>query len=326
MNIEHLITALSLLPRLPYQEWITILSGLAAEFGVETAYNIALAAGFKDEQRNETLYKLHHRLQNITFGSVIHILREYRIRTTDIFQHSTNVFPRQISKPFTTSSIPQSYREPELYCFADDEAEERAGIYQFDGNMTRIKAEQRVIAEFSNVQYERAYRCAWSDQSRNKDISIRAGSPQAQWSKYIKTFIHKAFTVNELIACIRSGYAILPCLIRGKKAQEHWVGSEMLFVDIDETMTLEAALQLDITHTCLFLHTTHRHRKNGLGDRFRIVFALQGFERRAEVYRAILTRCISMFKADATCSDITKSYFGNTEAQVWTPKGGWIYA
>jgi hypothetical protein len=322
--VVHCVEALSRLPRLSYKEWITILSGLANEFGEETAFFIATQAGFRDERRNETAYKIRKRLKNVFFGSVVYILRQYHVDTsaltgfgshTPSYTHAHTPLPAKVSPKKTAKAItPKTRPEPCIWRFVGedtDEAEERAGIYQFDGGMSRHEAEKRVVEEESStLKRERLYRCAVSVHAMNKTISC-------SWDAFMGTFKNTALSVDELQALISEGYAIAPFLMKGRKSQLNWLGAELCCVDVDGTMTLDEALQMELTQHCLFLYTSPSH--TDAEHRFRLVFALPCCERDMEVYRATLQKLIVAYRADESCSDPSKFYFGNSRAWIWQP-------
>ncbi len=305
--------ALSHLPRLPYTEWITVLSGLANEFGEEQALRIAGEAGFKDERRNETAVKIRQRLRNVSFGSVIFVLRRYGIDTSAL----TGAGSRQIQaqRPIVPPrpSAPHTLPEPCIYRFTGefgDSAEERAGIYQFDAGCSRYEAEHRVRQEFPHLGQERLYRCSVSTAAMNKNITC-------SWKQFMGSFDTTALSLEELQTVIWSGYAIAPFLMKGCKSQAHWLGAELCCVDVDGTMTLQEALEMELTQHCLFLYTSPSHSE--AEHRFRLVFALPHLERQMEVYRGILERLIAAYRADASCSDPSKFYYGNSRAWLWQP-------
>ena len=307
------IEALSHLPRLPYTEWITVLSGLANEFGEENALHIATHAGFKDERRNETAYKIRKCLKNVSFGSVVFLLRQYGIDTTSLTAIPQHHCTLRIAPPRRLNTPPPIQHESCIGRFigADAEnAEERAGIYQFDGGMSRYEAEKRVAEEFPHLHCERLYRCAVSIHAMNKNVSC-------SWTQFMETFQNTALSSDTLQAMISEGYAIAPFLMNGRKSQANWIGAELCFIDVDGTMTLEEALQMELTHHCLFLYTSPSHTE--AEHRFRLVFALPYFERKIEAYREVLQKLIAAYRADTSCSDPSKFYFGNTCAWMWQP-------
>jgi hypothetical protein len=303
---------------LPYKEWITILSGLANAFGEETAFHIATQAGFRDERRNETAYKIRKRLKNVSFGSVVYILRQHHIDTSALTTLQSKApsylpSPQGLQPAHTTTRKPKNSTEPCLWRFVGDvadEAEERAGIYQFDGGISRYEAEKRVLEEFSRVERKRLYRCAVSVHATNKAISC-------SWNTFMETFQNTALSVDELKAMISEGYAIAPFLMKGRKSQGNWLGAELCCVDVDGTMTLQEALKMELTQHCLFLYTSPSHTE--AEHRFRLVFALPHFERNIETYRTTLQKLIAAYCADESCSDPSKFYFGNSRAWMWQP-------
>lgn len=323
MNTTALVQALSCLPRLSYNDWLKVLSGLAAEFGADTARQILDAAGFKDERRNETAYKLRKRLRNVTFGTVVFILKSHGIDTGEITAKTREYKPFErtpIAKP--TEKL-KPFQEPCIFSFADDVLEERCAIYQYQAGMTRTDAENRVIAENPNAVRERVYRVLVSEFAHNKKLLTDGETEGQQFGNFLRTFIPQNLALWQLIEVVRLGYAFIPCIFSGNKNQENWYGADLLCVDVDGTMPLETALGLPLTQMALFLYTTASHTEQA--HRYRIVFALDGFERNACFYHALLQETIAVYHADTTGTDISKLYFGSTDARVWTPHEHWIY-
>lgn len=319
ININALEASLSLLPRLPYSEWLSVISGVANHFGEENALAILRNAGFKDERRNETEYKIRKRLRNVSIGSVIHILRKYSINHTDLYAHvfynkmSNNaaLMCKNVSQmPQRPQDFSQLRREPCIYRFGDDYVEEIAAQYQFDDHCSRYEAEQRIADEYPDVPKERLYRCAVSKEARNKTVLCGMGD-------FLDSFQNTALSAENLISVIQQGYAVTPFLFLGRKNQENWMGAELCFIDIDKGLHIPQAQALESTRNCLFMYTSPSHTEEH--HRYRLVFPLPFFERDIEAYRTALQRTIALYAADTSCSDPAKFYFGNTSAVFWKP-------
>lgn len=304
MNTEQLITALSLLPRLCYADWIRVISALSNELGAEQAHDILKQAGWKDEKRGETLYKCKHPLRNITMGTLRFILTQHNIK----LEGHTKTCP-VTKKRNTESSRPVSRRDPVTWRFHDDALEERAAILQFDGCVSRFEAEQKIFAQYPQAERDRAYRVAISTKSVNKEL-------HCDWNEYIASFHNTTMTLSELQQHIQSGFAVAPSLFDGRKKSENWFGAELLFLDIDDGMSVEAAMEIDASKQLLFGYYTPSHTHTI--PRYRLVFALSGFERNGEYVQHLLKRLIGKFSADSACSDLGRFYYGSKNTIFFT--------
>lgn len=323
MQIPALIQAISQLGHTDYKDYLRILSALVAEFGAEMALHILTESGIValDKKRGDTERRLRKPLRNITFGTLIHLLRQHNIDTRELTSGK-----REEYTPFTPPRRPTqnltSRSEPIIVSFADCYHEECASIYQYDGGLTRPQAEQRVIDEFPDAVYERCYRVGVSEWAMNKTLLTEGNHDGQKWANFLKTFVHQNLTLSQLIEVVRCGYCFIPCVITGKKTQENFYGADLIAVDVDGTMTLESALQHRLTQNCLFLYTTASHTPES--HRFRIVFPMAGFERNAAYYHAALEELICEYDGDRSGTDVVKLYFGNNAAHVWTPQQRWI--
>lgn len=148
-----LVHHLAALPRLPYDEWLTIISGLKHEFGERETFQLLAAAGFRDEKPNETAYKIRHAKPKTTFGSVVHTLRQYGVNTDNLHTHSRTAWAASGVKPqFSAPRTPETRTATQSKTiFYDEQADERAAIYQYDGGLSREQAQRRVLAEIPNA-------------------------------------------------------------------------------------------------------------------------------------------------------------------------------
>ncbi|TAE23095.1 MAG: hypothetical protein EAZ92_14985 [Candidatus Kapaibacterium sp.] len=321
INPQELESALARLPRLPYDEWLRVVSGIANHFGEEQAREILRHGGFHDERRNETEYKIRKRLRGITIGTVIHILRQYGIEfrllsseySSEVRGQSFGCLPAMHSN--SHEYLPQSLREPCIHKFYDEEAEERVSFYQYQAGCNRYDAERKVVQEFSNVDAERLYRCAVNTNANNKNVLCSYGN-------FLDSFQQTALRFEQLKDVIKQGFTIAPFLFLERKNQANWLGAELVFIDVDSGLNVYDAIQMDATQQCLFLYTSPSHTEEQ--HRYRVVFALSSFERSINAYRRILEKFIELYKADSSCSDPAKHYFGNTNAIFWQPKEGFV--
>ncbi len=284
MNIEALIQALLLLPRLGYDLWTRIISAVGNEFGEERALQILFAAGFRDEKPNETERKLRNRLRTVGMGTVIRILREHGIDTSAL--HDRTATDRTFTpapKP-APAPLPPSQLEPP--------------IHGADGR--------------------RLYRFSVSTSARDKELLCSKKDFQS-------SFIHGAATFSNLCNAIYRGYAVMPAILGGdgQRCAANFTGAELVFVDIDDGMTMEAAATLPLTGKSLLMYSTPSHKPDA--HRFRIVFALAGLEREPLQYSAMVRSLIEYYGADEACKDLARLFYGSTDPTFYIPRyGGFV--
>lgn len=320
---EHAAMLLSFLPTRPdYGTWVDVIAAIGNTFPEQTALAI-LRTRFADEKRNETLYRLRKRKVLISFGTLVYYAKEYgyvpeRTHTKDQSNFHTSL--RQASQATQTDThFDFANIEPRLlHRFADEFAEERAAILEYDGGMNRHEAEEVVFAEFPNADYERVYRVSVNACMRNK--SATRGAADA-WRNAV-------CSIAELAAHIRAGCAFTACSLLNDghtytRDTEHWGGSELLVLDVDDGMTIDECLQHELTIHALLLYTSHSH--TDAHHRFRLMFALPYWETEYERYTAALRAITTRYGADRQAADAVRGWYGNTNAQIIIPSTGEVY-
>lgn len=114
----------------------------------------------------------------------------------------------------------------------------------------------------------------------------------------------------------KKGYTICS-QINGNRITQNFVAVGFLGIDIDNGWTLEEALSDHFTKdNSAIIYTTANHRKNGNGDKFRIIFELKEPITSAEEHKKTITTLLTKYpSADKTCSDCVRPFYGNTESE-----------
>lgn len=155
---EYAKELISYLPVRPdYQTWIYAISAVGNTFPEDIAIDILLSH-FQDERTNETTYKVVNRLKNVTFGSLVYLAKQNGYLPKISHRNRPyGTFPDQsISDYVCTKKKPVKFeKETGLFRrFKDYELEERAGIMEYDGNLTRLQAEQRILQDYPDAEWQ----------------------------------------------------------------------------------------------------------------------------------------------------------------------------
>lgn len=211
---EYAKQLLSYLPTRPdYKTWLFTISAIGNTFSENVAIDILLSH-FRDERTNETVYKVNKRLNNVNFASLVYLAKQYGFSTKrtytnrlyGTFQHRT------ISKHVQKITFND---DPEItFRFKDYEIEERASIYEYESNTTRVKAENKIINQFPNAERERVYRIAINDKVLNKNLNPKTKQPYPNYTALTNEYKNFYMTSNEIVFSIGQGYAVCCCHLR----------------------------------------------------------------------------------------------------------------
>lgn len=316
------IEVLSYLPTRPdYEIWIKVISAIGNSFDEATALDILLTK-FRDEAPNEHLYKLRNSLEKINFGTLVYIAMDYGYKPSHepkngkLGHYSRAESKQKICKVRTTISIGNEVYYD--YSQADKKMFE-ALVNQMikDENCDRETAINHYKLQFSSspsIQKERVFSLMINGNLIDKPSADVIRANQHKFNKY-------RITLKELIQCIGKGYAILPSVLspndKGKFERKAylWQYSDLLFLDVDGSITIDEALSKPEIKQASFLYTTPSHTNEK--HRFRIVFALSGRVRDVETYKAIHLHYSNIFRADKNCKDTSRFYFGNRNAIIY---------
>lgn len=127
---------------------------------------------------------------------------------------------------------------------------------------------------------------------------------------------------RELAEKIKQGCAICAQL-NGPRSSEHFLCSGFIGLDFDEGWTLEEALNDQfIKNHAAIIYTTASHRKDGKGDKFRVIFELEECIEDEETHRQAIKGLLNKFPmADKGCSDAIRAFYGNENAEIHILEG-----
>lgn len=306
---------LSFLPKRPgYDTWIKAISAIGNSFPPAIALNILLSH-FADESPQEHANKLKYPLDKIGIGTLIHFAQMNGYNSTINSNGKKNNYIYESKSKNRISFI--DCRTDNLYKFEDYYFEERAAIYQYDGNMSRQQSEQLIIAQYPEAIKERANRIAINRKVINKSKNYKA---------LTENFENCILTAREIAIEIKLGHAICCAVLKADskgciiRKNENWLSSEIFALDIDGGLTIEQVLSMPETETCLILYTTASHSEGK--HRFRLIFDLPYLEKNAVRYKKIIEKFIRIFGSDEACKDLCRGYYGNTEAKIYLLRTG----
>lgn len=293
MTKEQAIILMSFLPSRPdYDMWIKVISAIGNEFSESDALDIILSR-WGDEKPNETLHKLRNRLSKFTIGTLIYYARTYGYSGNEEYNYNnTNNYTRHKFKPRVTFS---EYKQENCY-----------------------HNPYNVSQYFDDVKYP----VAVNTNVINKNISVSTGEID-NFNNLVGYFSNSYLSKSELISHISSGYPVIFShfaqdynaeYIQSIKG-DYWLYSKMFAVDIEESISLEQAFELDDTKNSLFIYTTCNHTDEE--NRFRIVFDMKGVINDPIQYSYVVKQYIEKYNADVACSNVNRAFYGNDEAIVY---------
>lgn len=137
--------------------------------------------------------------------------------------------------------------------------------------------------------------------------------------KYPTTFEQVEFSLSDLKSHIVSGLSFACGYYRNNyRHGKEFIGSNLLVLDVDGVLNLEEALEHPIvTANASLIYTTVNHTAER--NKFRIIFLVEKDLSREEYYNAIrnLHSYFENGQVDTTCSDLARSFYGNTNAEFY---------
>lgn len=145
--------------------------------------------------------------------------------------------------------------------------------------------------------------------SINKNI---INKPEVFPVKENGSFENMDISRQEVADFINKGYAIC-CQLKGERKKENFLSSGFIGIDIDENWTLEEALKDSfIQENAAIIYTTANHRKDGNGDKFRILFELTQPSQSKEEHEKLISKLLRKYpQADQACSDCSRVFYGS---------------
>ncbi len=290
---EQAVRLLSYLPtRVDYDVWVRVISAIGNTFGEAEALSI-LHTHWSDEKPNETARKLAQRIPSINFGALVNIAKRYG--WTPGRESLPNDHDKQNSRLLHTH-----VKQNDVPDF-DVEQHSQPPLYDAEGNrLLRVAFNQNIINK------------------PNGSIPIN------------NKFYNASARIEVLIAFVtRIGCAFSPSQFVNQQGEynngaDHrfwcdrrstsWVGSEILALDFDGTMSMEDFKQSAYYKHCVFAYTTPSHTAEN--HRYRAVWVLPRFITEQRAYRAMVKKFIEYYNADSKCKDLARFYYGNSNAIV----------
>lgn len=295
---------ISYLPQRPdeYDDWIKVIAAVGNTFDEATALDILLSH-FRDEEPDQHKNKLKNRLQNISIATLIYYARQHGYTGRLNGKDSCQAYKKR-PKPKPRYEIKG---DPPLYRSQPPQPEQRV------------------------------YRMAVNKKVLNKNLSPATREPYQYYHRkdqrwlpsytaLTNNFRNTILSIDELIATIRSGYAILCSQLSdgSNRSSENFKGAELIAVDIDDGLTLDEAMTMDITHRAMLIYTTASHKPDN--HRFRIIFDLPVYIKEPELYRAITNNFIQKYNADRNTKDVCRAFYTYDRATIYDMRNGAIYA
>lgn len=319
---------LSYLPARPdYDTWIKTISAIGNTFDTTTALNL-LSSKFREEKRGELEYKLNQRLQNINYGTLVYYAKQYgyipdkshRNDRHDVFKARPN---KQHQKK--VYEIPKETNF--IYRYKDYEVEERYCIYEYEGNLSDIEATNEISKLHPDAEKERIFRIAINRKILDKNLSRKTKEPLREFNSLTNYFENCTLSADEIIFELGNGHAFSCAHFNSesqycKRKNDNVKHSELLAIDIDGTLNIDEAFEIEFTKKALILYTTPSHTKEE--HRFRIIFALPFLCNNLELYSKLAERFIKIYEADEQCKDPSRAFYGNSNGTYYNIQAGEI--
>ncbi len=293
---------LSYLPkRLNYLAWIRIISALGNTFDEARSLDILLSH-FQDESKDEHLLKLRQKLQNMTFGTLVYMAKEYGYNSENQTYSNKHMFIHTIKK----KNLPKK-------------------------ETVSISGNPQILfrAKKSNPnEKERVYQLSVNEKVLNKNLNPKTLKKYQNYSVLTNEFENRFLILDELINSIGQGFAFCCSQLNenesGKRTRKNanFLCCDFFALDIDEGLTIEECLAMEQTKGALFIYTTPSHTEQN--NRFRIVFPFPRMITDPRIYRGVAEHYINIYKADKQCSDPSRAFYGNINATIYNIQSGEI--
>lgn len=284
-TIAQVRLLLSFLPPRPdYQTWLQVISAVGNSFDEITALTLLLER-FSDEKPDEHLHKLRHRLPNTTLGTLIWMAKQNGFKPDATFYADS---------PRPSATMWQTVRKPDI---------------SFDD----VRGQKDLLVD--TITSERLFRL-----SINRYVVDKTGD----FDLLNRGFENVTFSLRQIADAVRSGSALCNAVLNGtRRCNVNFAGSEMVILDIDSSLTLEAAFRHPFTHHAALIYTTPSHTTEQ--NRFRILFPLPYFERNTKRYRDCVHVLQREYSADPAPSASVQSFFGSSQGTIWLVEEGGHY-
>lgn len=267
-----------------YTTWLQITSAIGNTFDEQTAISI-LAEKFTEEKTGEISYKLHHRLPHTRFGTLVWLAKRRG------FKPDSSLYA---DSPRPSGIMRQSVRKPDI-------------------NFDDVRGQQDVVVD--STTGERLFRLSVNPYVIDKTNDYATLNAKFQ---------NVELTSKHIAAAIRRGWALCNAKLTGtRRCNEHFGGSELVILDIDNGLTLEQAFSHKCSHNALIIYTTPSH--SAANHRFRLIFPLSYVEHNASRYREIVRAFQREYSADPAPSASVQTFFGSSQGKIWLVEEGGGY-
>lgn len=306
------IELLSYCPKRPdYDDWVRIISAVGNSYDEQTAIRI-LSTHFQNEKPGEIANKVKRRLRNVTIGTLFYYAKKNGYKPT---KNNANGTGKNYTKHEKKATLPKP---------------------------ARIKIENKSGLIY-NTQGERIFKFSINFNILNKNLK-RNGEPYTDFNILTNKFVNTEGTLNEIIACISKGYAVCFSELNGndfykKKVITNFKRAELIGIDIDNSyidehkqkqrvtgdnyISIESVLKDPMTKRASLLYTTTNHRPDW--HRFRLIFALPTAIEDPDIYKKLITKLVTHYKADPAPTSIVNAFYGNNLAKIYNLETGEIY-
>jgi hypothetical protein len=202
-------------------------------------------------------------------------------------------------------------------------------LEEIEENTPGYVFQERVIQDFRNLIKDMAEELRKNeDYSKPEELKIRISvnhkvngklksEDKQGFINFTTCFQQEILSPNQILEEIKSGWAYSPAWFRDRRSNANFVLSELVSIDIDNGLTLEAALANNfIKENALLIHTTSSHTEEN--NRFRILFHLPKLIDNAEEYKVWVINLMKYLEfADASCKDVCRGFYGAKGCQTY---------
>lgn len=148
-------------------------------------------------------------------------------------------------------------------------------------------------------------------------INPRIHNKPPQWEpEFADHWQQVTATVDDLRDLIRRGTAFIPAAMNSShRSSAAFLHADLVVVDIDGGMDLEAFAAHELSASALLLYTTASHQDRPGAHRFRVIFRLKQRIHDPELYKALVTDLIRELGGDKNCTDPCRLFYACSYGQ-----------
>lgn len=307
-----------------YDTWIMIISAIGNHFSEADSMYI-LKACYVEEKPDEIKNKYSSRLKSVNIGTLIYHakLQGYSAKyNSNVGIDVKNKYTKSYNKPKSNKfQLKMEIKVNNiLRRFENERLEEEAAILEYDNGLSRYEAELEIINKYPDEKYEILYRVAINSSITNKNINPITQIPFGDYINYTTYFINYYCSIQELANNILQGNSFMCGHFNSTpegyciKKSNNWLGADLFAIDIDKGISISEILSIPEIKDAIMIYTTFNHTENE--NRFRIIFDLPTYITDANDYQKLINKYITIFKADRQCKDLSRGFYGNTNAYV----------